>query len=149
MEPTVVTWVLVIWGVITLAPLTAAQLVLLWSPHSARSKEWVIGKGEDWRDKTHFRFALGAAWADWLVTVPLFVAGVVGVFRGEAWGYVLFGAAGTISLYINIILWFTEKEYVYPSRGPLKYFTYYWGFFVYWGAAALVYSALRLAGVEL
>jgi hypothetical protein len=66
MDPTVITWVLVIWGVITLAPLTAVQMALLLSPHSARSKEWVIGKDEDWRDNTHFRFALGAAWADWL-----------------------------------------------------------------------------------
>ena len=149
MEPTLVTWALVIWGVTTLAPLTAVQMALLLSPHSTRSKEWVIGTDEDWRDKTHFRFALGAAWADWLVALPLFVAGVVGVLLGEAWGYVLFGAAGTISLYINIILWFTEKEYVYPSRGPLKYFTYYWGFFVYWGALALAYSALRVSGIEL
>jgi len=148
MEPTLVTWVLIVWGAITLAPLTAVQLALLWSPNSARSKEWVIGKDEDWRDTTHLRFALGAAWADWLVAVPLFVAGVVGVLLSEAWGYVLFGAAGTISLYINIILWFTEKEYVYPSRGPLKYFTYYWGFFVYWGAATLVYSALRVGGAD-
>ncbi|NNE19923.1 MAG: hypothetical protein HKN10_15740 [Myxococcales bacterium] len=149
MEPTIVTWVLMVWGAITLAPLTAVQLALLSSPHSARSKEWVIGKGEDWRDRSHFRFALGAAWADWLLVIPLFVAGVVGVLRGEAWGYVLFGAAATISLYINIILWFMEKEYVYPSRGPLKYFTYYWGFFVYWGALALAYSALRVSGIEL
>ena len=62
---------------------------------------------------------------------------------------VLFGAAGACSLYINIVLWFTEKEYVYPTRGPLRYFTYYWGFFVYWGALALAYSAMRLSGVEL
>ncbi len=148
MDPTGVTWVLVIWGAITLAPLTAVQMALLLSPDSARSKEWLIGKDEEWRDRTHRRFALGAAWADWLVAVPLFVAGVVGVLLGEAWGYVLFGAAGTISLYINIVLWLTEKEYVYPSRGPWKYFTYYWGFFVYWGAATLVYSALRVGGVD-
>jgi hypothetical protein len=148
MDPTVVTWVFVLRGLITLIPLTVAQLALLLSPHSARSKEWLIGKDEEWRDRSHFRFSLGAAWADWLVTIPLFGAGVVGVLLGEAWGYVLFGAAGTISLYINIILWFMEKEYVYPSRGPMKYFTYYWGFFVYWGAAALVYSVLRVGGVE-
>jgi hypothetical protein len=69
------------------------------------------------------------------------------VFLSEAWGYVLFGAAGTISFHISFILWFTEKEYVHPSHGPLKYFTYYWGFFVSWGAATLVYSALRVRGV--
>ena len=149
MEPTLVTWLLVVWGVMTLAPLMAVQLVLLWSPKSTRSKEWVIGKGEEWRDRTHYRFALGAAWAEWLVVLPLLVAGVVGMFLSEAWGYLLFGAAGAISFYINIILWFVEKKYVYPSRGPLKYFTYYWGFFVYCGALALAYSALRVSGVEI
>ena len=148
MDPTIITWLLVVWGVITLVPLTAAQAAMLVSPHGDRSKEWLIGEGEDWRDTTHFRFSLGAAWADWLVTMPLFVAGVVGVLLSEAWGYVLFGAAGTISLYINVILWFTEKEYVYPSRGPVRYFTYYWGFFVYWGALALAYSTLRVGGVD-
>ena len=79
--------------------------------------------------------------------IPLFVAGVVGVVLGEAWGYVLFGASGTIALYINIILWFMEKEYVYPSLGPLRYFTYFWGFFVYWGGLAVVYSIFRVANL--
>ena len=76
-------------------------------------------------------------------------AGVVGMLLSDTWGYVLFGAAGACSLYINVILWFTEKEYVYPSRGPLRYFTYYWGFFVYWGALALAYSVIRIGGIEL
>lgn len=148
MEPTLVTWVLVVFGVITMGPLAAVYLLFLRSPHSPESKALVIGKGEDWRDKTHLRFALGMAWADVLLVAPLFVAGSVGVLLGEAWGYVLFGAAGTISLYVNIVLWFGEKEYVYPSRGPLRYFTYYWGFFVYWGALALAYSALRVGGID-
>jgi hypothetical protein len=42
-----------------------------------------------------------------------------------------------------------EQEYVYPSRGPLAYYTYYWGFFVYWGATVVAYSVLRLVGVML
>ena len=116
---------------------------------SQEAKNLLIGKGEDWRDKTHFRMSLGAAWADWLFFTPLFVAGSSGVLLGQSWGYALFGAAGACSLYINIILYFTEKEYVYPTRGPLRYFTYYWGFFVYWGALALAYSVVRIAGIEL
>jgi hypothetical protein len=148
MEPTLLTWVLVVFGATTMGPLTAVYLVFMRDPNSPESKAMIIGKGEDWRDKTHFRFAVGMAWADILLVAPLFVAGSVGALLGEAWGYVLFGAAGTISLYINIVLWFGEKEYVYPSRGPLKYFTYYWGFFVYWGALALAYSALRVGGIE-
>jgi hypothetical protein len=149
MEPTIVTWLLVLFGMVALAPLMAAQLAFLMSPHSDRSREWLIGKNEEWRDKTHFRLSLGAAWADWLVVVPLFISGSAAVLLGRPLGYVLFGAAGALSLYINIILWFAEKEYVYPSRGPLKYFTYYWGFFVYWGTLALAYSALRIGGIEL
>ena len=42
-----------------------------------------------------------------------------------------------------------SQEYVYPTRGPLKYYTYYWGFFVYWGALALAYSILRISGVHI
>ena len=149
MQPTLVTWLLIGFGVITLIPLIAAQFSMLMGPNSQRSKELIIGKGEDWRDKTHFKMALGAAWADWLFFGPLFVTGSIGVILGQPWGYMLFGAAGACSLYINIMLWFTEKEYVYPSRGPFKYYTYYWGFFMYWGALALAYSALRISGIEL
>ena len=147
MQPTPVTWLLVLLGVVTLLPLIAAQFTLLVRPESQQARDLLIGKGEDWRDKTHFKLAVGAAWADWIFFTPLFVAGSAGILLGKPWGYVLFAAAGACSLYINIILWFTEKEYVYPSRGPLKYFTYYWGFFMYWGALALIYSLVRLSGV--
>jgi hypothetical protein len=148
-QPTVVTWVLVTFGAITLAPLVLAQLVILVRPHSQQAKDILVAKNEDWRDRTHFRSALGLAWADWLLVVPLVISGSIGVILGHAWGYVLWGAAGSISLYINIVLWFMEKEYVYPSRGALAYYTYYWGFFVYWGALALAYSAMRLSGIAL
>lgn len=149
MQPTVVTWILVIFGAITLMPLVVSQLVMLVSPHSQRASDVLVAKGESWRDDTHFGAALGCAWADWLLLVPLMVAGSIGVLRGQAWGYVLWCAAGSISLYINIVLWFMEKKYVYPSRGALVYFTYYWGFFVYWGGLALVYSVLRVIGIDL
>jgi hypothetical protein len=122
---------------------------MLFRPSSQRTKELLIGKGEEWRDKTHFRLSVGAAWADWLFFAPVFIAGSIGVLIGQSWGYVLFGVAGALSLYINIILWFTEKECVFPSRGPLRYFTYYWGFFVYWGALAFAYSVLRIFGIDL
>jgi len=149
MQPTLVTWALIVFGVVTLMPLIWAQFAMLIGPDSQRTRDLIIAKGEDWRDKTHFRIALGAAWADWLFFAPLFVSGSIGALLGQPWGYVLFGAAGACSLYINIILWFTEKEYVYPALGPLKYFTYFWGFFMYWGALALGYSVLRISGIEL
>ena len=149
MQATLVTWILVILGVITLMPLFWAQVAMLLRPDSQETRNLIIAKGEQWRDKTHFKVALGGAWADWLFFVPLFVVGSIGMLLSQPWGYVLFGAAGACSLYVNIILWFTEKEYVYPTRGPLKYFTYYWGFFVYWGALALAYSVVRISGIEL
>ncbi|MDJ0941744.1 MAG: hypothetical protein QNJ00_18410 [Woeseiaceae bacterium] len=149
MEPTFVTWALVVFGAITLLPLFLAQSSMLTRLDGRKTRDLIIGEGEEWRDRTHSRIALGAAWADWLFFLPMFVAGSVGMLRGHAWGYALFAAAGACSLYINIILWFTEKEYVYPTRGPLRYYTYYWGFFVYWGALALAYGVLRIAGIEL
>jgi hypothetical protein len=76
------------------------------------------------------------------------VSGSIGVVLGHAWGYVLWGASGAISLYINVVLWFMEKEFVYPSRGPLAYYTYYWGFFILWGALAMAYATLRVSGSE-
>ena len=147
-EPTIITWILVIFGAITLLPLLFAQLTILIRPKSQRAKDILVGKGCEWRDRTHFRSAYGFAWADWALVVPFGVAGSIGVLMGQPWGYVLWGATGTISLYSNVILWFLEKEYVYPSRGPLVYYTYYWGFFVLWGAAALGYTALRLSGIN-
>ena len=148
MQPTIITWVLIIFGVITLAPLVFAQLFMIFKPYSQQAKDILVAKGEDWRDKTHFRSALGCAWADWLLVVPLVISGSIGIILGHAWGYVLWGAAGSISLYINIVLWFMEKEYVYPSRGALAYYSYYWGFFIYWGAIALAYSAMRLSDIK-
>ncbi len=148
MQTTIVTWILVIFGAVTLVPLLLSQLVILVKPRSQQASDILVASGEDWRDQTHFRSALGCAWADWLLLVPLAVVGSIGVLVGHAWGYVLWAAAGAISVYINIILWVMEKEYVYPSRGALAYYTYYWGFFVVWGMLALVYSVLRFAGFE-
>lgn len=91
--------------------------------------------------------SLGIAWVDLVVWLLLLAAGSAGVLLGQAWGYALWAASGAISLYISIILWFSEREYVYPAHGPLAYYTIYWGFFVYWGLAVVVYAALRLAGV--
>ncbi len=147
-QPTIVTWILIIFGFITLLPLFYTQLIILRRPHSQKASDILIGKGEDWRDKTHFRSAYGMARADWMLLLPLLVAGSTGVLLGQVWGYALWGAAGAISLYINIVLWFMERKYVYPSYGALAYYTYYWGFFVYWGAAVVAYTVVRLMSVK-
>jgi hypothetical protein len=148
LQPTLITWILVIFGALLIfLPMLYAQLLMVLRPHSQKTKDLLIGKGEDWRDKIHFRLSLGIAWADLVTWLPLLAAGTVGVLLGEAWGYALWAAAGAISVYISIIFWFSERETVYPAFGPLAYYTYYWGFFVYWGVAIVIHAVLRLADV--
>ena len=143
-EPTIITWGLAIFGAITFLPLLGAQLLMLLKPHSQKTKDLIIGKGEDWRDKTHLKSALAFAWADWLVIFPLIVSGYLGVFSGQLWGYVIWIALGALSIYFSIIFWVLEKEYTYPSSGWLVYYTYFWGFFLYWGIGAVVYSIFQI-----
>lgn len=147
LAPTVLTWILVIFGAVTLAPLVLAQLVMLLKPNSKFASDILVGKNEVWRDNTHYRLAYGCAWADWVILIPLAVAGSIGVIQGGAWGYVLWAAAGAITLYINVVLWFVERQYVLPAFGALAYYTYYWAFFIVWGTAALIYALLRLSGL--
>jgi hypothetical protein len=144
MEITLITWILAIFGVITFLPLMFAQLIMIFKPQSQQTKDLIIAKGEDWRDKTHFKSALAFAWADWLVIFPLLVLSYVGVFTGQIWGYALWLALGILSIYFSIIFWVMEKEYTYPSAGWIAYYTYFWGFFLYCGIGATVYSLFQI-----
>ena len=121
-----------------------AQLFMLIRPNDQRTKDLIIGKGEDWRDRTHFKSALAFAWADWLVIFPILAAGTIGVLLGYTWGYFAWLALGIVSIYFSIVFWVMEKEYTYPSCGWLAYFTYFWGFVLYWGIASVVYSMMML-----
>jgi hypothetical protein len=147
LEPTLTTWILVISGLLIYVPVIYGQILLLMHPHSQTTKDFVIGKGENWRDRTHFRSSYGFAWADLIFFLPLLIAGSCGVMLAQVWGYALWAAAAAIAVDANIVLWFSEREYVYPTWGPLAYYTFYWGFFVYWGLVAMVYAVLRLASV--
>ncbi len=119
---------------------------MLIEPEGNKAKDILVGKDEEWRDKTHFKSSYGLAIADWFIFAPLFILGIIGILLSSYWGYLLFAVSGAIQLYMNVFLWFLEKEYVYPSMGPLKYYTYYWGNFIYWGAASLLYGIYRLNG---
>ena len=109
LPPTLTTWVLVIFGLVfVFAILLYGQILMVLRPHSQKTKDLLIGKGEDWRDKTHFRFSVGGAWADLLFWLPMLLTGSIGVLFGYRWGYVLWAVSGGISAYISIILWFTD-----------------------------------------
>jgi hypothetical protein len=125
------------------------QSIILIQPEGKKAKDILIGKGEEWRDKTHFKSAYSLAMADWIIFLPIFILGIIGMLISTYWGYLLFSISGAIQLYINTFLWFFEKEYVYPSIGPLKYYTFFWGNFMYWGLASLLYGILRIYGIIL
>lgn len=146
LDPTIVTWILVVFGLVFIfLPIVYAQLLVVRRPHDQKTKDLLIAKGEDWRGKYHLRTALGIGWADLLFWLPMLVIGSIGVLLGEPWGYAMWIASGAISVYISIVFWFSEREYAYPAVGPLGYFTIYWGNFVYWGLAVIVYGIWRLA----
>jgi hypothetical protein len=147
LAPTPITWILVIFGALIYLPVVYGQIMLAARPRSQKTRDIVIGKGEDWRDKSHFRSSYGIAWADIILQFPLMIAGSIGTLLGQTWGYVFLAAVAAIAVWGSIVLWFSEKEYVYPSWGSLAYYTFVWGFFVYWGLAAGAYAVLRLSGV--
>jgi len=142
MEPTIYTWILAIFGAITFLPLIAVQFFMLINPNSRQVKDQIIAKGKEWRDHTHFRSALAFAWADILIILPMLVLGTFGVLSGHLWGYGIWLALGVLSIYFSILFWVMEKAHTYPSCGWLAYYTYFWGFFLYWGIGATVYSSI-------
>lgn len=142
MKPTLFTWILAVFGAITFLPLLVAQFIMLLKPNGQQAKDLIIGKGKDWRDHSHYRSALAFAWADILVILPLLILSTVGVFSGQLWGYGLWLALGILSIYFSITFWVFEKSYSYSAVGWLAYYTYFWGFFLYWGIGTLVYSMI-------
>ena len=144
-ETTVMTWIILCFGMITCFPLFLAQLVMIIEPKGQKAKDILIGKSEEWRDHTHFKSAYALAWVDWLIFMPIFILAIVGIILKTYWGYLLLSVAGAIQLYINTFLWFFEREYVYPPNGPVKYYTYLWGNFMYWGLVSLIYGITRLS----
>jgi len=142
MKPTIFTWILAVFGAITFLPLMMAQLIMLFKPQSQQAKDLIIGKGKEWRDHTHYRSALAFAWADILVIFPLLILSSIGVFTGQLWGYTLWLVLGILSIYFSILFWVLEKSYTYSAVGWLAYYTYFWGFFLYWGICTLVYSMI-------
>lgn len=139
-EPTISTWIIAIGSGITFLPLMVAQIFMIIKPNGQNTKNLIIGKGEDWRDESHFKYSLAFAWADWLVILPLLIFSNIGVLMGELWGYILWLVLGVISIYFSVIFWILERKISISANGLIAYFTYVWGFFLYWGIGASIYS---------
>jgi hypothetical protein len=146
-EPNLFTWILLVFGMITLLPLIAAQTVLLRDPESRRAKDLIIGKGREWRNSTHRKSAIAFAWSDILLVLPLFIIGSTAVLSGASWGYLLWIALGFICVYFSINFWVMERATSVKYHGWFAYLTYYWGFFLYWGVGVIIYSFLQLSNM--
>jgi hypothetical protein len=138
------TWIIIIIGVLIHLPLIYAQLLMIRAPDSQKTKDLIVGPGEDWRDNSNMEFSLGFAWGDVAIYFPILVIGTVGILLEMEWGYVFYFAAGLMAIYFSIVFWVAEKKYAISKSGRIMYYTFYWGFFVYWGFAAIIYSLHRL-----
>jgi len=72
----------------------------------------------------------------------MLILGTFGVFSGQLWGYGIWLALGVLSIYFSILFWVLEKAYTYPTCGWLAYYSYFWGFILYWGIGAAIYSSI-------
>ena len=140
-------WIIIGFAVITFFPLLVAQVMVLFDPDNKKTKNVIIGKGGEWRDSTHRKTALAFAFADCLLLMPFLVAGSIAVINNQLWGYIIWCALGAVSVYFSILFWVLEREYTYPVCGPVAYNTYYWGFYLYWGIGATVYSIVKIYAI--
>ncbi|MCE7735040.1 MAG: hypothetical protein GPJ54_09195, partial [Candidatus Heimdallarchaeota archaeon] len=81
-EPTQITWILIIFGFVIHLPLLYAQILMAKDPNSQKTKDLLIAPGQDWRDLSNKEFSLGFAWGDLMVYFPIFLIGTIGVSMG-------------------------------------------------------------------
>lgn len=143
-ELSTITWIIIVFGTLIHLPLFYAQILMAKDPNSQKTKDILIGPGEDWRDSSNMEFSLGFAWADLVLYGPVLLFGTIGVFMETTWGYMLYSAAGLMAVYFSIVFWFAERKYALSKNGPIMYFTFYWGFFLYWGITAFIFSLLKI-----
>lgn len=146
-EPTVLTWILSVIGVVIYLPAVYIQGLAVSRPHSQKVKDMLVGKGGDYHDGTYFKFCQGTGWADLTISIPLALVGSVGVLFGCMWGYMVWLAGAFITVYIHLVLLFIEGKYIYITWGPLAFFTYGWGLWVYWAIIVIVYSLIRVNAI--
>lgn len=144
LEPTIFTWILCIAGVLIYAPPIYLELLAIFKPDSQKTKDVLVGKGMDYKDRTHAAFCRGHGWADMLFPIPAVIIGSAGVLLGAPWGYMLWFAGAAITVYIHLILLFLEGKVIYSQWGKLAFFTYAWGIWVYWSLIVLVYTLFRV-----
>ena len=140
----IIKWFLIVFGILSFLPFLGAQFIMLIKPKSKIEKDLIIGKGKEWRDKSHYKTALAFAWGDWLIIVPIYIISNIGIILNQSWGNILWIALGLLSIYFSIVYFIMDKENTYPSCGPVAYYTYFWGFPLYWGIIAVIYSIIKI-----
>jgi hypothetical protein len=84
-QPGVTAWIIGTTSAITFLPLMGAQLSMLFRPNHRQSKDLITGKGQEWRDETHFKPALAFARAGW----PVILTSGDPSFTGDSSNYFL------------------------------------------------------------
>lgn len=89
-KTTWITWLLAVFGGIIFLILTIVNLIIVLNPKSQKTKDIYIGKGEEWRDKTHSKYALAFAWGiSWLFS-PFWLQGML-VYSPDNYGGISHG----------------------------------------------------------
>ena len=93
-QATLITWMIILFGLITCTPLLVAQLFILLEPKGKKAKDILIGKDEEWRDRSHFKSAYSLAVTDWVVFFPFLTLSITGIFFNQYWGYLFLSISG-------------------------------------------------------
>jgi len=136
-------------GILIYLPAIYIQALAVFRPHDRKTKDMLVGKGGDYHDKTYFTFCRGTGWADLFIQLPLVVVGSITVLFGQPWAYMIWFAGASITIYIHLVLVFVEGKHIYTNWGPLAFFTYGWGLWVYWAIIVFIYSLVRMTRIVL
>ena len=147
LKPTLLTWILSIAGIILYLPAVYIQVLALVRPHDQKTKNLLVGKNEDYHDKTYFLFCQGTAWADLGIQISFVLIGCVTVLFGYLWAYMIWFAGAFITIYIHLVLIFVEGKHITKKMGFLAFFTYAWGLWFYWSIIVVIYSFVRMASI--
>ena len=143
MEVTFVTRIIAGTGLVIMALLAAAQLLVLLRPRAPWVVRHILGGSPDATDaRAYYAFYLGLAWADVALWMPLQVAGSLGMLSGLRWGFLLGLAASVPYWYSAVPLLIWDRHLGFTKNTAQYWFS--WGMFPVYGIVLGLYCLLRL-----
>lgn len=144
MDVTVLTWIVAVAGLVLMGLLAALQLVAVVSPRGRWTLENVYGGDPGATDpEAFFAFNQGYAWADPFFWAPLQIAGSIGMFLGQRWGFLLALVASVPFWYTAIPIFVWDRAMGF-RRNTFTYWVFVWGIWPAFGVLEGVYCFVRL-----